>query len=50
MRNGEGTYTFANGEIYTGNFKDNQMYGEGTFTWPSGRTTSGWFENGVIVN
>ena len=50
MRNGQGTYTFANGETYTGGFKDNQLTGEGTYTWPSGRTITGVFENGVIVN
>ena len=49
MRNGQGTYTFANGERYVGSFRDNQLSGEGTYTWPSGKTYTGRFENGKIV-
>ena len=49
MREGVGTYKWANGESYTGEWEDNYMHGEGTFTWPSGRVYTGHFENGVIV-
>ena len=49
QRSGSGIYTWANGERYEGEFKDNIMSGYGTYTWPEGRTYSGTFENGVIV-
>ena len=49
MRSGNGTYTFASGEVYTGEFKNNTMWGRGTLTYPDGRTYEGYFEDGLIV-
>ena len=49
MRDGYGTYTWANGEKYEGQFASNVMSGKGVYTWPGGRTYEGYFENGVIV-
>jgi hypothetical protein len=36
-----GTYTFANGDKYVGEFKDNKQHGQGTFTWGSGSEWAG---------
>ncbi len=42
-RNGQGTYTYADGATYTGAFKDDLRNGQGTYTYASGRTfTSEW--------
>jgi len=32
-----GTYTYADGEKYVGEWQDNKSNGQGTFTWPDGR-------------
>ena len=31
-----GTFTFASGNKYVGEFKDNKKHGQGTFTWTNG--------------
>ena len=49
MREGHGTFTWANGESYTGEFKNNQPNGQGEYSWPSGRKYTGQFRDGVIV-
>ena len=33
---GEGTRTWANGDTYAGQWKDDKQHGEGTYTWPDG--------------
>ena len=40
-----GTYTYANGEEYVGEFKDNKFYGQGTYTFPDGRKYVGEFKD-----
>ena len=35
-KNGQGTYTFPDGEKYVGAFKDNKKSGQGTYTYPDG--------------
>ena len=35
--NGQGTFTFADGNKYVGAFKDGLFNGQGTFTWSDGR-------------
>lgn len=40
---GEGTLTFANGDIYVGEFHDGLFDGPGTYTWPDGRQFVGNF-------
>ena len=34
--NGQGTYTYANGDKYVGEYKDDKIYGQGTFTRANG--------------
>ncbi|MBO4798236.1 MAG: hypothetical protein J5494_05635, partial [Candidatus Methanomethylophilaceae archaeon] len=48
-RNGEGTYTWSNGDEYTGTFLNNEMNGHGIYRFASGRTFEGEFRNGSLV-
>ena len=41
-----GTYTFANGDKYVGEFKDKKKHGQGTFTSADGSKYVGVFGNG----
>ena len=41
-----GTYTFANGEKYVGEFKDDKKHGQGTHTWPDGKKYVGEWKDG----
>ena len=36
LQHGQGTYTYANGDKYVGNFKDDKSHGQGTYTYASG--------------
>lgn len=38
---GEGKYSWADGSVYTGGWKDGAKHGVGTYTWPSGATYHG---------
>jgi hypothetical protein len=45
-RNGVGTFTWGNGDMFKGQFLDNMMHGEGTFEWNDGRKYEGlWARN-----
>ena len=44
--NGYGTWTFADGEKYVGEWKDNNKHGLGTFTWASGNKYVGEYKDG----
>ena len=33
---GNGTFIYADGKKYIGEWEQNQMHGEGTFYWPNG--------------
>ena len=44
--NGQGTYTFANGDKYVGEFKDGKGHGQGTATWADGEKYVGEFKDG----
>ena len=46
-REGEGTYTYANGAVYTGEWKDGAMEGQGVFTSEAG-TYTGSFKAGAF--
>ena len=40
-----GTYTYANGDKYVGEWKDNNQHGQGTYTFANGETKTGVWEN-----
>ena len=46
--NGYGVYTWADGMIYEGEFKDDKKNGHGIFTWADGSKFKGQFFNGEI--
>ena len=46
VRNGQGTYTSANGNKYVGEWKDNKPHGKGTFTSADGAKYVGEYKDG----
>ncbi|MCS5609154.1 MAG: trypsin-like peptidase domain-containing protein, partial [Candidatus Poribacteria bacterium] len=42
----QGTYTFANGGKYVGEYRDNKWHGQGTYTFADGRKDVGEFKDG----
>ena len=44
-RHGHGTYTFASGDKYVGEYQDGKMHGQGTLTWADGTKKTGCFIN-----
>ena len=40
-----GTYTFANGDIYVGDWRDGKRNGQGTNTWPNGEKYVGEYKD-----
>jgi hypothetical protein len=48
QREGRGTFTFTNGNFYTGDFRNGLFHGRGVMTWKSGSiaTYDGAWENG----
>jgi hypothetical protein len=49
MRNGQGTNTFANGDSYVGEFKDNRPNGQGTFYVSNGAIRKGIWLDGSLL-
>ena len=47
-RTGQGTYTYANGSKYSGEFRDAKFHGQGTFTHKSGMKEVGEWANGKL--
>ena len=51
-RNGQGTFTWADGRKYVGAWKDGQRNGQGTFTWANGKFAGdsyvGEWKNNII--
>ena len=43
--NGYGTYTFASGNKYVGEFKDGKEHGQGTYTFASGKVMKDIWKN-----
>ena len=44
-QHGHGTFTYANGDKYVGEWKDGNKNGQGTYTFADGRVKEGIFEN-----
>ena len=44
--NGQGTYNYASGNQYIGEYKDNKKHGQGTFTWADGEQYIGEWKDG----
>ena len=40
-----GTWTFANGDKYVGEWKDDLFHGQGTYTWPDGQKYVGEYKD-----
>ena len=49
-RNGQGTYTYSNGDMYEGEWKDGKYHGQGTYTFLSGSKFLGEFKDGERWN
>ena len=47
--NGKGTYTYASGDKYVGEHKDDMMHGQGTYTSADGTITKGLWKNDEFV-
>ena len=47
--NGQGTYTWPNGEKYVGEYMNGLKHGQGTFTYADGKIEKGLWENGEFV-
>ena len=45
MMNGQGTYTYASGDKYVGERKDNMMNGQGTYTYANGTIEKGFWKS-----
>jgi len=43
---GTGTYSWPNGQTYSGTFKNNYLHGKGTYNWPDGTVYSGELTQG----
>ena len=45
LREGRGSFTYANGDKYDGDFKNDERNGEGTYTYQNGDIYKGSYEN-----
>ena len=48
-KNGQGTFTFVNGDKYVGEVKDDKMHGQGTYTKANGKVYKGIFEQNKLI-
>ena len=49
QRHGHGTYTYADGSVYVGEFKDDFFHGHGTYTYSDGRVETGTFKDNKFI-
>ena len=47
--NGYGTYTYANGSKYVGEWKDGKENGQGTYTFANGTVDKGIWKNNQLI-
>ena len=47
--NGYGTYTWADGTKYVGEWKDGKRHGQGTYTFPDGTVEKGIWEKDKLI-
>ena len=47
--NGHGTFTYASGDEYVGEWRDGKRNGQGTLIWADGTVEKGIWENGKFV-
>ena len=47
--NGYGTYTYANGNKYVGEYKDGKRNGLGTYTFANGTVDKGIWKNNKLI-
>ena len=47
--NGYGTYTYANGSKYVGEWKDGKENGQGTYTFANGTVDKGIWKNNKLI-
>jgi hypothetical protein len=50
MKEGLGTYTYANGNKYVGSFKNGKKHGSGVLYYIDGTLEEGRWENDVLVS
>jgi len=50
LRHGKGTYVWANGDKYEGDWKYDKRTGYGKYTYANGKVQEGQWENGVFEN
>ena len=43
---GRGMFTWKDGRVYDGEYKEDIKHGQGMFKWPDGRTWDGQWRNG----
>jgi hypothetical protein len=48
MKHGKGTYTYLDGDKYSGEFKNGKHHGSGKITYANGKIFRGMWENNYL--
>ena len=48
VQEGQGTFTWSSGAVYTGSWKQNKQNGSGKYTWANGDVYEGQWKDGVM--